>query len=138
VLSNALDEACVPSTSIFLEELGRPLKDLIAAVVEGEATGRLTRVESVDHAVTLLAVLPTGMQAPEIVVERDGQIGFDWHLARDRSLSLNVGRGGMLGYAAVIGLESSYGRVPFGGTIPPAVSRLFAALSSSEQALGRR
>jgi len=69
--------------------------------------------------------LPTEYQLPEVVVETDGQLGFDWDFGSDRVLSVNVGDSGVLGYAALIGAESTYGRAPFAGTIPEAVTRLF-------------
>lgn len=63
--------------------------------------------------------LPEHWPTPEIVVEDNGHIAFDWVLAPRRVLTLAVGPDGTAGYSALIGFEPSYGRVLIGGRIPP-------------------
>jgi hypothetical protein len=63
--------------------------------------------------VALLALVraETDLPAPEATLENDGDLSFDWDLAREASLTVWLhpsGRGG--GYAALIGEWKSYGK----------------------------
>ena len=70
------------------------------AILAGLTTAsRTASPEAISAALELLSALPSWVPAPEFALEADGQIGFDWYVAKNRTLSLNVGRGGMIGYA---------------------------------------
>jgi hypothetical protein len=82
---------------------------------------------------TFLDLLPVGVPDPAVIVEDDGQIGLDWRVG-DNSLSLNLGKNGMIGYASLFGAESAYGRAPFSGTeIPPRIASLLRRLAEQRQ-----
>jgi hypothetical protein len=83
-------------------------------------------------AVAFIAVLPSGISPPEIVVEQDGEIGFDWQESRRKVLSFNIGPSGMVGYAALIGSEPIYGKAPFGGSLPETVAHLLRRVLSTD------
>jgi hypothetical protein len=83
---------------------------------------------TLQSALAFLWSLPSEYPHPDVVVEDDGQLGFDWDFGPDRVLSVNVGDSGVMGYAALIGAESMHGRAPFAGTIPEAVARLLFRL----------
>jgi hypothetical protein len=121
-LNEAVGTALSPDTSVWYQAAEQVLLDVIREATHTQHRG--VEVETLEQAAALLAALPTGAPSPEVVLEADGQIGFDWMAARDRVLSLNVDSTGMLGYAARVGLESSYGRVPFAGTLPERIRHL--------------
>jgi hypothetical protein len=124
-----VEELASPDTSLLFDEFLEQQQALLAVITDAPST---IRTEAFSQAISLLASLPTDIPSPEISVEDDGRISFDWHLARDRALSLNVGRGGMLGYAALIGPKSTYGRLPFVGTLDQTILALLAALPTEE------
>ncbi len=101
---------------------------IVKAVEDARLEGRAALPEAMSAGSALLGALPLGTPAPEVVVESDGQIGFDWDLDRRRTLSLNVGRGGMLGYSALIGVESTYGRIQFDGSLDRRIADLLRAV----------
>ena len=111
------------SASVSDECFLRPSDDLFR-IVESSRGGRHINGQAISQALALLDALPAWVPPPEIVVESDGQIGFDWQVTGNLVLSLNVGVGGMIGYAALNGLESSYGRLPFAGVLPARIRDL--------------
>jgi hypothetical protein len=66
--------------------------------------------------------LPGDVRLPDVVVESDGEIGLDWDIGQRSVLSVIVGEGSMLRYAALIGPEPLHGRVPFAGVLPATLS----------------
>lgn len=70
-----------------------------------------------------MSALPSSLGRPEISVEPDGEMAFDWQENPRRTLSINVGDG-EIGFAALIGTEAIYGRVPFVSTLPDTVALL--------------
>jgi hypothetical protein len=83
-------------------------------------------------AIALIESLPAGTTPPEVVIEQDGEIGFDWQESRRRVLSLTIGPSGMIGYAALVGSEPIYGKAPFGGHLPETVAHLLRRVLSAE------
>lgn len=75
----------------------------------------------------LVRALPSVVPAPEVSVERDGEVAFDWNEHPRRTLSVNVGDG-QLGFAALIGQEAIYGRVPFGSALPDTLALILRKL----------
>lgn len=61
------------------------------------------------HASQFLALLPASTPNPEIVVEDDGEIAFDWDLGPRRVFSVSVGRDGTLSYAGLFGIQKAHG-----------------------------
>ena len=133
LLREAAREPLVSDNSVFFQDAVRPARCVVRAAQEAAEVGQVLPASTVFQALTLLDALPAWVPAPEITLESDGQIGFDWHLERDRMLSLNVGATGLLGYAAVIGLESSYGRIPFAESLPERVQTLLRLLVEKRQ-----
>jgi hypothetical protein len=115
--------------SIYFEPLERRREALLKAVAGGGSTA-----EAVRDASMFLDLLPVTVPDPAIIVEEDGQIGLDWSVG-DMALSLNLGKGGMIGYSAVFGPESAYGRTPLTTTeIPPRIAPFLASLAEQRQA----
>jgi hypothetical protein len=126
-LRQAAAESMVADTSVCLLDAVRPVEELTRIVGEAIRSGKVDH-STIVQALTLLDAIPSWVPAPEITLESDGQVGFDWVLGRDRMLSLNVGHNGMLGFASLIRLESEYGRTPFAGELPKRVLDLFRLL----------
>lgn len=61
------------------------------------------------HASQFLALLPASTPDPEIVVEDDGEIAFDWDLGPRQVFSVSVGRDGTLSYAGLFGIQKAHG-----------------------------
>jgi hypothetical protein len=112
------------SASVSGENVLRESDSLFELVQETSREGHAIDAETISQALALLDALPSWVPAPTPAIESDGQVGFDWHFSRDRMLSVNVGPGGMIGYAALNGLESSYGRLPFAGVLPERIDAL--------------
>ena len=113
-----------PGSALFFEPLRQRSETLLGALEGSSATAAALR-----HAAILLDLLPLSVPDPDLIVEDDGQIGFDWRVG-DLSLSLNVGVGGMVGYAALSSAESAYGRALFSSTeIPERIAPFLGRLA---------
>lgn len=118
-----IGDAYREETALAIDRMERADERLLRALVNGEAHVSAGTLRS---ALAFLWALPSEYPLPDVVVEDDGQLGFDWDLGPRRVLSVNVGDGGMLGYSALLGAESTYGRAPFPGAIPETLVRLSA------------
>lgn len=122
------------SVSMSNNGFSRPSDTLSALFRENLGAANAIDAQTISQAFALLEALPSWVPAPELAIESDGQIGFDWHCSSDRVLSLNVGRTGMIGYAALNGLESTYGRLPFGGVLPERIRTLLHLVRQETEA----
>ncbi len=59
---------------------------------------------------SLLTKIHTDMECPEVRLEEDGDIGFDWDHSRDCTISAHVNDDGRVGWAALIGEYRTHGR----------------------------
>lgn len=77
-----------------------------------------------------LQSLPTTIPIPEITVEPDGEIAFEWYVAPRKILSVSVGSHNILTYAGLFGLSKTHGTEYFGDELPATIlsnlQRLFA------------
>lgn len=105
---------------------------LVDAVVAARREGMTVNSKSVDTALGFLWLLPANVPTPEMVIEPDGEVAFDWDEGRGRVLSISMSDSGTVGYAGLIGLEPVYGRAPFAGTIPETVLYLLTRLYPSD------
>jgi hypothetical protein len=101
----------------------RPFKlmaDRLLEAIRKAAVEEDVRVsaEAFHRAVSVICSLPPHVPPPDIVVEPDGEIALDWDEGRRRVLSVSVGDGPMLSYAALIGAEPIHGRMAFAGALP--------------------
>jgi hypothetical protein len=94
-----------------------------------EATVRL--------ALQLLWTLPTHVPSPDVFVEDDGEIVFDWDKGPDKVVTFSLSDNGELGYAALLGSTPNYGRAPFLGSIPPDALQSLLLLYPVSTATGR-
>jgi hypothetical protein len=65
----------------------------------------------------LLPKLPTNAALPDFVVHPDGEIAFEWRSGAG-VVTLTLADDSWLKWAALIGGERTYGRLPFSGLLP--------------------
>lgn len=89
-----------------------------AAAISSEAVGR---------AFNLMYLAPDSIRPPEVVPSADGEIAFEWHLGRERILSL-MPNGDELIFAAVLGPRNNResGCKPLRGGWPDAVLKILS------------
>lgn len=107
-------------------EIYRRVSEALHRASQDDAT--LTSPEAVGRALEILALLPKQIPLPEVVVESEGEIGFDWDEGSRRVVSLTVRDTPVVGFAALLGEEPVYGRMRFGGEIPETLRFLLARL----------
>ena len=71
--------------------------------------GVIVEASTYRHASQFLALLPASTPKPEIIVEEDGEIAFDWDFGPRRVFSVSVGRDGTLSYAGLSGIRKAHG-----------------------------
>lgn len=131
-LNEVLSEAFEPRTSFSLGNLAGAHADAkVYEAVHAAADDdrNLVGQATLDSAIGFLRALPREVASPVIVVESDGQVGFDWEVSPRQVLSVHVGGNGMLGYAALFNHEPIYGKVPFVGALPATIRYLLQRLS---------
>lgn len=60
-------------------------------------------LESYRIACKILAALDSDVPSPEILLENDGLVAFEWYKSRDRQISVSIYPDGSLGYAGIKG-----------------------------------
>lgn len=80
--------------------------------------------DTLRNADQFLDSLPLGCPAPSVGAEPDGQLTLEWHRGPRRTLSVSVTPDGYLHYAALVGLNRSYGTEAFFGEVPEEILRL--------------
>jgi hypothetical protein len=74
---------------------------------EGAAPVEQTTVR---YATRFLWALPQGMPAPSVLVDRDGDIVFDWGSHPRHTFSVSIARDGTLAYAGLFGRARTLGK----------------------------
>jgi hypothetical protein len=86
------------------------------------------RQDTYDLAHQFLTALPLSAPVPSIGAEPDGHITVEWHRSPQRTLSVSIGPGGELYYAALLGTERICGTKMFRARMPQAFSDLIARI----------
>ena len=122
-LRDRLAEATAPGTSVAVTP-ATMLRDALIAAIRIPATDGdvMPSPEVVRRAFMFARSIPVDASRPEIVIESDGEIAFDWDYGRRRVLSVSIGEGPMLRFATLIGAEPVSGRVPYAGVFPQTVA----------------
>ena len=69
-----------------------------------------------------LNALPSAVPTPEVGLDPDGEISFDWIVSRDRQLTVSLSPDGLLSYAGIFGATSiAHGTEGFDDTVPQAI-----------------
>jgi hypothetical protein len=77
--------------------------------------------DSIEKAITLLALLPEAFPAPAIGVDADGEVSLEWDGAQGAIFGVSVSSAGELRYAGVFGQSRVRGREPLGTHLPAAL-----------------
>lgn len=77
---------------------------------------------SAQVACRFLNALPSTVPSPNVGLDPDGEVTFDWLVEKGRIFSVSIGEGGRLSYAGMFGLgKTAHGSEPFDDAIPDAV-----------------
>lgn len=129
-VSDALADTPLPgvSPSVSAGDLQRIEQPLVDALIGAENCGISVKPSCLYHALRLAQAWPTEWPTPDVVVEPDGDIAFDWNLAPRRVLTVAVGTDGRAGFSALIGHEPVFGKVLLTGGVPKDVAYLMGKL----------
>lgn len=84
--------------------------------------------DSLAMARRFLSVLPSAFPEPEVDLDPDGEVRFDWLLSRQRMFSVSFGPDGFANYAGLMDGSSFYGREEIGSEFPPRFAAHFRQL----------
>ena len=93
-------------------------------------------LNSIYFAVQFLKSLPTTYPSPDVSVDPDGEIAFEWYKKPRYVLSVSIGKHGEFSYAGLFGRKKTYGTEYFGDGVPMVITtnieRLFSEDDPSE------
>lgn len=84
---------------------------------DGEGAAAMQQ-STLRYATRLLWALPSSTPAPDVVVDRDGEVVFDWDRGPGRIFSISVGRDGTLTYAGIFGNAKTRGTEMLAAGVP--------------------
>lgn len=92
--------------------------------------------ETYDATLRFIEALPADVPPPSIGCEPDGCLTVEWYRSTDCLLSVSVGAGGMLFFAAMLGEDSPYEDNPYGscqftGKVPQIILDLIGQVCSA-------
>ncbi len=87
--------------------------------------------DSLAFAKRVTQMLPMSLPEPEVVVDPDGEVSFDWECGERHRLSFSVGPSGTFRYAGIVGASETYGTEPWRDGIPEPIVRLLQQVVSS-------
>ncbi len=119
--------------------VGEPLRNVYLALQETYEEGLAENWDAYgakaisprvySQAVKFLALLPPVVPMPDISLDPDGEIAFDWLREPRRGFSISVGEKGELSYAGIFGRNRTHGTEIFQNDIPKIImenlSRLY-------------
>ncbi len=94
--------------------------------------------DSYDHAVRILSGLPDDIVAPEIILDNDGEIAFEWYHSEGRQIIVSIYPDGSVGYAGFRGLkgkEGFYGRISTAQYLPKNFIQLIKNITQKDNKL---
>lgn len=100
---------CQQSESLFGSK-DRTLEHLFLVIEEVtvDSDQELPVPATIANAINLLMTLPNDLMMPEIGVDPDGSIAFDWIVSRSRMLSISVSTSDRLAYAWLDGSDRGH------------------------------
>lgn len=110
------------------ESLGKPITSALNALEEvleecsednwdGYEASSVT-IDSYLEAKRFLRALPAGVPTPEVTVEPDGELAFEWYSGRNRVFTVSIGTDGTLTYAGKFGSSKAHGKDFFADEVP--------------------
>lgn len=83
---------------------------------------------SLDYAFSFVESMPTWVPAPDVYVDRDGELCLEWDEGPRRVVSVSVARDGTLTYAGLVGARRRHGVELFTDSVPTAVASALGLL----------
>jgi hypothetical protein len=97
-----------------------------------EYDARPINVETYRIAIRFLSALPTTLPSPDVGLDPDGEINFQWMQERGRVFTISANANGRLSYAGIFGEgQTSHGTEVFDDTIPSAIIQLVKRATES-------
>ena len=123
-----IDAASAFSGSVTVGEPKRVAQEALRAAFlaaqvddwDGEGAKR-AEPSTCQYAADFLNLLPRDASVPEITVDNDGEILFEWDQGRRQVFSVSIGRDGTLTFAGLFGHAKIHGVEHFGETLPVAI-----------------
>lgn len=82
-------------------------------------------IQSYYKAREFLSLLPPNITSPDISVDSEGDITFEWYITITRHVILSFGSNSFIDYVGIIGKNSQKGCESFAQNIPQTISSLF-------------
>ena len=125
------------SPSVTVGQAKRAAQEALAAAygaarVDGLDGPGSTRVElsAYGYADQFLRLLPDSASFPDITVDNDGEILFEWDQGRRQVFSVSVGRDGTLTFAGLFGHTKVHGTEHLREALPSVISACLERLSA--------
>lgn len=77
--------------------------------------------ETYDVACSFLNYLPSSVPDPDVEIDPDGEVSFDWYIRPRMTFSVSVGPTGRLSYAGLYGRSTTYGTESIIEGLPAAI-----------------
>lgn len=129
-LQRRIDEVFLTPPSITLGEAKVDLLGNIRCAAHGAAVpnwdgegAEAVEQSTVCYAEAFAAALPTDVEAPEISVDRDGDISFEWDFDARRTFSVSVSRDGIIHFAGLFGTGRIHGSEVLAWGIPTVIAQ---------------
>lgn len=106
--------------------------------VDGEVRALGASREATQFASELARLLPDWLPAPEVSLDPDGQIAFDWQRAPRLVVTVTVAPDATLYFAGLFGGNRNHGREVLSNELPPAIAANLHRLFSEELETGSR
>jgi hypothetical protein len=117
-----------PAQSRAVTGLPRFEQSLVAALITADGEGIKVQPECLFGALRFAQSFPPVWPAPEVLVEPDGEIAFDWDFASRRVLTVNIRPDGYASFSALIGYEPTFGTVMLTGGVPDMIGFLMSRI----------
>ncbi|MDH3975578.1 MAG: hypothetical protein OEV42_14970 [Deltaproteobacteria bacterium] len=115
--------------SVSIGEIDREIEIALKEITEECANdnwdgygANAINVNSLIEAKRFTDTLPTTLPLPEVSVDPDGDISFEWYVRPRRVFSVSIGSDCLLSYAGIIGLNKVHGEEFFGDEIPKTIT----------------
>src|SRR5436309_1337779 len=126
-------------SSIVMGDQYRQLQVALAALARDAACGNWdghgaspVNDAALAYAGRVAQMLPVTIPAPEVSVDPDGEVSFDWYASPRRSLSVSIDPVGTLRYASIVGGSENFGLEPWRDGLPESVLRLLQKVATRE------
>lgn len=76
---------------------------------------------SYSKSISFSRALPKSLPLPELSIEPDGEVAFEWYNSNNRVFSVSIGSNGELAYAGLFGLNKMHGTEYFEEGLPKTI-----------------